>query len=261
MRRLAPFDLTVNVISFSRVAELDSLIGKLCDQSFDGSWQTVIWNNNHCVARQVNEIVQKHSARGSIELIQSTYNYHCIVRMALSVLARGRLLLFCDDDVVPERDYLKAFVERYHALIKDRSDVLGICACGHRFDIEVVGKATAEQVWEERRGLHFFDQDYPEIDVHFMHANNFLVSREVMLRLCSIPIPDPRFELVDDYWMSFVLSRYFGGSIVKAQLGNVFRFSESAFDPVHAMFNRPDVHQARLAFFDYHCGKGWPGSV
>jgi hypothetical protein len=43
----------------------------------------------------------------SLELIQSSENYFCIVRSAVACLMKSDVLVICDDDVMPEADFLQ----------------------------------------------------------------------------------------------------------------------------------------------------------
>ena len=44
--------------------------------------------------------------------------------------------------------------------------------------------------------------------VHFLHADSCLIPRSLLLAIAAHPLPSPDYVLVDDYWMSFVLSHH-----------------------------------------------------
>ena len=44
--------------------------------------------------------------------------------------------------------------------------------------------------------------------VHFLHADSCLIPRSLLLEVASYPLPSPDYILIDDYWMSFVLSHH-----------------------------------------------------
>lgn len=71
-------------------------------------------------------------------------------------------------------------------------------------------------------------------------------------------LPDPGFALVDDYWMSFVLSHRLRVPIWKIRAESMISFSESAFDPQQAMCYDPIVREQRINFYVYHMRQGWP---
>ena len=44
--------------------------------------------------------------------------------------------------------------------------------------------------------------------VHFLHADSCLIPRSLLLEVASYALPSPDYILIDDYWMSFVLSHH-----------------------------------------------------
>ena len=250
--------VTVMVVSFARVHALPALLEALAAQRFAGEIDCIVWNNNMRDAGIVDHVLSQAPASLTVQAIHSSRNHYCLVRLAAAVLAIGELVLFCDDDVVPGPGYVARLVDRFSALSSDTSFPVAVSACGHRFDPDLVGQASAEDVWDSRVGLHFYDEHATQVDLHFMHANSMLLSRETLLRIAARPIPDPVFHLVDDYWISFVLSHEMGARLVKVPMGDQMRFTESAYDPAVALHLRPEVRKARLRMFDFHRRLGWP---
>ena len=193
-----------------------------------------------------------------IDVFHSSRNQYCVVRFAAASLATGRLILFCDDDVMPGPDYVASFVERYRAISAQSPCPVAICGCGHRFDPVAIAKAEAADVWDLRAGLSFFDQDAAECDVHFMHANSLMVARELVLAAACQPMPDPSIRLVDDYWLSFVLSHHLDTRLIKIRIADQMRFIESAYDPEIAMHLQPAIREARFHMYRHHRLNGWP---
>lgn len=252
-----PVDVTVVVISYARVHALPALFRALAQQRFEGSWNCILWNNNRSAAASLDRIVA--DVRGlAIDVFHANRNQFCTVRFAAAGLATGRLILLCDDDVVPGPDFVATFVRKYEHLRSRSSAPLALCACGHRFDRGVVAKAGPVEVWDERRGLSFFDQYAPERMVHFMHANSLLLARELLLDAAAVPMPDPALRLVDDYWMSFVLSHHLKARLLKIRLADSMRFTDSAYDGAVAMHLQPAVREAKLLMYQHHQRCGWP---
>jgi len=137
---------------------------------------------------------------------------------------------------------------------------MALAVRGNRFSRFARGQ-TAAKVWEQRHGLEFFDESAPETEIDFAHANSFLIARRLLLRAAALTVPDPKFGLVDDYWLSFALSHHLGARLIKIQASEALCFSETAFDASVAMFLRRDVHEAKLRFFDYHARRGWPRTL
>ena len=242
---------------FNRLGTLPRSLAELARQDYVKPWNLMLWNNNYSERQFVDEIVSKYRSMINVEVIHSERNHHCVARQSLAAIAQGDLVLLMDDDIRPSPEYISHFVSTYKRLATSEETPVAICACGHRFSQETEG-ASARQVWEKRQGLLFFDQTHEETTVHFMHANNCMMRRELLLQVAAYPFPRAEYRLVDDYWMSYVLSKYAGARTVKIEAGAVFEFAADAFDPRIAMFNRSDVHAARLKLFDYLTERGWP---
>ena len=252
-----PVDVTVVVVSFARVHALPELFRFLARQRFEGSLNCIVWNNARALVDEVDEIAGR--AEGlHVDVFHSSRNQFCAVRFAAASLATGRLILFCDDDVIPGPDFVARFVERHRLLSAQSTRPVALCGCGHRFDPAAIARADAAGVWDRREGLSFFDQDAPECDVHFMHANSLLISRELLLAASREAMPDPSIRLVDDYWLSFILSHHLGARLVKIRLDEQMRFIESAYDPQVAMHLQPAIREARLLMYRHHRDSGWP---
>jgi hypothetical protein len=75
-------------------------------------------------------------------------------------------------------------------------------------------------------------------------------------------MPDPTFALVDDYWMSFVLSHSFGRKLRKLSLAgtaeDVLRRTEDSDEVGLALHTRPEVQDARLRLYLHHMLRKWP---
>jgi hypothetical protein len=91
-----------------------------------------------------------------------------------------------------------------------------------------------------------------------MHADNLLVPTHLVRRALQIPLPRNEWILVDDYWLSFVLSYYFKCKLIKLQAKSVLGFIKSADDPDIALFHNPEVHAERISFYIYHMRAAWP---
>ena len=72
-------------------------------------------------------------------------------------------------------------------------------------------------------------------------------------------MPDAEFALIDDYWLSFVVSHHLGYPIWKIQGSTMFTMTASAVAPDCAMALNPDVVEQRIKFYVYHMKEGWPG--
>ena len=73
-------------------------------------------------------------------------------------------------------------------------------------------------------------------------------------------MPSPDFILVDDYWMSFVLSHHLNVPLWKIYSNNAFEYTECAEDKSIALYYNKAVEEQRVNFYVYHMKEGWPAS-
>ena len=94
-----------------------------------------------------------------------------------------------------------------------------------------------------------------------MHADNCLIPKFLLLELSSFDLPSPDYILVDDYWMSFVLSHHLKVSLWKFQATGIFYSTPCAEDKSVALYYNKQVEEQRVNFYVYHMRQGWPASV
>ncbi|CAG2175043.1 unnamed protein product, partial [Oppiella nova] len=80
----------------------------------------------------------------------------------------------------------------------------------------------------------------------------------------SIPVPDPCFALVDDYWMSYVLNHKFNRKLRKlstnaSELRDAIVSRTQDSDEIGlALYTRPEVKQNKIKLYIHHMLQGWP---
>lgn len=251
------FDLTIKICLHSRIGDLRELLERLSRQDYTGKFEVILWNNNELQASLVSEIALPYRERLNLKLIQSSENYYCITRLAAGSLMRGEALLVCDDDVLPEPGYVSKFVNGINRYGPDAI----ICARGHIFLPHQLNEEEPDRVWRLQENLLFFDEKEPDRRVHFFHADNCLIPREVVRDLAAHEMDKPEFILVDDYWMSFVIGHGLRKPVWKIQAGDVLSFTPSSDDPRVAMYHSPAVNEQRINFYIHHMREGWPSFV
>jgi len=163
--------------------------------------------------------------------------------------------MVCDDDVEPSPEYLETFVRKYCQYGPDAV----LCARGHVFFPHAVSEEQPEKVWEMGEAMAFYDERADDCQVHFMHADNCLIPKHILLLASQFALERYEFTLVDDYWLSFVLSHRLKIPLWKIKAERAFKFSDSANDPRIAMFHNPHVSEQRINFYIRHMRSGWPG--
>jgi hypothetical protein len=256
-RRLRTFDLTVLVCSHSRTADLREVLRRLADQDYPGRFEVIVWNNNVAARQAVDAIAAEIGGDLELKVIHSSENYFCMVRFAAVGLMRSERLMICDDDVLPERAYLRRFVEAYERYGPE----VVVCATGHTFLTHTFDEEHPERFWRDNRLRVSHREWHDDTPVHFLHGNSCLISAAILRRALRFPVPDPEFALVDDYWLSFVLGKHLGVPIMKIRADDVLAFAASAEDPTIAMWHNPEVAEQRVRFYIHHMRHGWPALV
>lgn len=117
---------------------------------------------------------------------------------------KSECALICDDDKIPVTNFISFF---YSAHLKHPDDVL--CVRGHKIFKNYLNLENPQSVWLSCYNLKFKDDNKPEQFIHFVHADPCLIPKNVLQEVSSVPMLDRTFTLVDDYWMSFILSHKF----------------------------------------------------
>lgn len=255
--RFERYDVSVSVFSYRRVHNLEAILSGFVNQDFVGRFEIILWNNNDKSRAQVDRVVDSFKDKLDIITIHSTANFFCMPRLAKAVLMRGELFLSCDDDVVPGPSFVRRFVEKYD----EYGPRVVLCSRGHVFLDHVLDYENPEQVWHTSTHMRFFDEQSPDRQVHFFHADTCLIPREILCEASQFALPRPDYALVDDYWLSFVFSHFMEVPIWKIKSSDTFNFTEDVDDPNIALWKNPDVNEARVNFYVHHMLKGWPKHV
>ncbi len=248
------YDVSLIMCAYKRMYNLEKQLTLLCEQEFDGTFEVIIWNNNRKNINQIDKICRPFEKKLALKIIHSSENFYCIIRMAVAGLARSDLLLICDDDVLPQKRYITTFLEKF----EEYGVNCVLCARGHVFSPYELDEDRPESFWENAGAMKFFDESDADRDVHFMHADNALIPKEIMKKILQVEMPRYEFALVDDYWFSFVLQHYLGIPIRKIKADHAIKFTKCADDPDIAMFHNSLVNEQRINFYIYHMRKGWP---
>jgi glycosyltransferase involved in cell wall biosynthesis len=250
------YDLSVVICSYKRVYNIERLLERLAEQDFAGNFEVIVWNNNIEAYRELEEIRRRFAGRLDLKVIHSTENYYCQIRMAVPALIRSDLVMICDDDVVPQKGYLSKFTAKYREYGPDAV----LCARGHVFLPHEVNEEQPETFWTRYRHMKFFNEQQPDRRIHFLHADNCLIPKRLLKLAAQREMERYDYLLVDDYWLSYVLSHEIKIPIWKIQADDVLEFTECAHDSSIAMFHNPLVQEQRVNFYIQHMRKGWPAA-
>lgn len=232
-------DLTLIILTFARARCLPLQLQKLAAQTYAGKWEIILWNNNPSIADEV-QAAARAIENVPLTCITTSTNYLGRARFAAAELARGRLLMFCDDDILPGERFIERFVWSY--------DTYGprvvLCGSAHRF-IDAVGdkKPTSRRL----------DLDDPfDADIHYAHGSNLLTSLDLFRQAAKVAVPRPEYFLIDDLWLSFVWTSYLGVRLLKIRSDATWHSSWS--DPAVALHRNPAVRAELESFVQ---GREW----
>jgi len=248
------FDITIMVCSYKRTYNISELMNRLIKQNTSCTYEIILWNNNYQDNNALDQIVAEFHGRFDIRVIHSSLNYYCVVRLAIAQLMRSELLLICDDDVLPTPDYVAYFFAKYEEYGPDAV----LCARGHVFRPHKLNEENPEEFWESYEHLTFYDETIDDRQVHFMHADNCLIPRKILKLAGQFDLPAHEFGVIDDYWLSFVLSQELHIPIWKVRADRVLSFTPCADDPDIALYHSALVREQRVRFYVHHMRVGWP---
>ena len=251
---LGSFDVTVVMCSYNRVYNLESILERFVEQDFNGTFQVILWNNNYEKREEVDDICSKFADSLSLTVIHSSYNFYCIIRLAAGSLMRSDELLICDDDVFPSANYISHFLNKRDEYGTDAV----ICIRGHVFLPHSVDEEDPGRIWSDYEHIRFYDETVDDRQVHFFHADNCLISRQLLQRAAAVDMPVFDFWLIDDYWLSYVVAHVLKGEIWKVRGDDIANFTPCADDTGIALYHNPLVRDQRTSMYVYHMRAGWP---
>jgi hypothetical protein len=164
------------------------------------------------------------------------------------------VLIVCDDDVVPAPHYLRTLYDAHRRLGPD----VAVCLRGHVFQPHHLNLDDPERVWLHEEHMTLHDQAADECTVDFAHADDLAISMNLLRRASMYPMTHPEYVLVDDYWLSYVLSVRLGATCRKIQAPDIFQFTACADDPSIALYHNQRVHEQRVRLYVEHMLAGWP---
>ena len=159
--KFSTFDLTLVVCSYKRVYNMKKLLERFVNQDYTGRFELILWNNNRETQAEIAEIYTSFEDLLNIRLIQSSENYYCIIRFAVSQLMRSELLLVCDDDVLPNPNYISTFVAKY----REYGPRAVIGCRGHVFRQHLLDVEKPHLFWEDYCNMKFYGEGKPDRQV------------------------------------------------------------------------------------------------
>ncbi len=248
------FDVTVCICSYRRTQYLPDILSRFAGQDFEGTFEVIVWNNNYDLRDEIDDIASRFGGNLNLKCIHSTENYYCSIRLAMPALMKSDTLLICDDDVLPEENYISHFMDAR----RQYGDEVVLCVRGHKFLPHKLDGEDPDRTWREHANVRFFDEYDPPQRVHFLHADNCLISRSVLRAVALFEFAQDEFALVDDYWLSYILQHELNVPVWKIRAGNCVSFTESAYDADVALHLNPKVREQRTNLYVYHMNQGWP---
>jgi Glycosyl transferase family 2 len=248
------FDVTVLVAVYARLRNLREQLDRFARQEDAPDFEVVLWNNDPRNAPHVDQLVRERSADLAIRVIHSSDNIYCAMRLAVPAIARSDVLLVCDDDVFPSPRYVRTLYDAHQRLGPDAA----VCLRGHVFHPHRLDPDDPDRVWRREEHMTFHDQAAEECVVDFAHADNLVITMDLLRRASLHAMTHAEYVLVDDYWLSYVLSARLGATCRKVQAPDLFRFTDCADDPDVALYHNPRVHEQRVRLYVEHMRAGWP---
>lgn len=167
--KFSQFDLTVVICSYKRVYNMKQLLERFVEQDYSGRFELILWNNNQETQDEIADICAPFKNRLNLRLIQSSENYYCIIRFAISQLMHSELLLVCDDDVLPNPNYISKFVAKY-----EEYGPRAVIGCrGHVFRQHSLYVDQPHLFWEDYCNMKFFDERKPDRQVSLFSTSNY----------------------------------------------------------------------------------------
>jgi glycosyltransferase involved in cell wall biosynthesis len=248
------YDVSIVICSYKRVYNMNALLKSFSEQDFEGTFEVLIWNNSYQSRDEIDNLYNKYKRLLNLNVIHSTENFYCVIRLAIASLIRSELILICDDDVRPARNYISTFLRKY----QEYGPRAVLCCRGNLFKPHELNEEEPQRFWTDYEHLRFFDEGKTDRQVHFMHADNCLIPKYVMQEALQHELRRYEYWLIDDYWLSYVFSHVLNIPIWKIKADEALTFTPCADDPQIALYHNPRVAEQRINFYIDHMREGWP---
>jgi hypothetical protein len=243
-------DLSIIICTYTRHQNLPLILDKFCQQDYSGTFELIVWNNNYQNSKELDALYQLHRDKINIKVIHSTMNIFCMPRIALRPLFRGSTVVFCDDDVIPKRNYLTHLVKKH----REFGTNTVICLTGNSFLTTGVDETTS-MPWKNLVKMHAPND--PECSVDYFHASTCILSSKLIQAASTFEMPSPETALVDDFWLSYILSHKLGTAFIKINSEAIADFTEDSSDRSKSMAKNKQVRYQRIAFLLYTRHQNW----
>ena len=102
-------NLTVAICTWNRAGLLDQTLGRMRQLNLprDIQWELLIVNNN--CADDTDRVIENHSHDLPVRRLFESKQGHCNARNCAVASARGDVIIWTDDDVMVEPDWLAAY--------------------------------------------------------------------------------------------------------------------------------------------------------
>lgn len=253
-------DVSVLICNYSRTYNLEKIVSRLISRDDNLRIEIIIWNNSPEETETVEHIRQTYNTpQLPIVVFNSSENFFCAIRTSIHSFMKSDILLICDDDIIPNTNFVSTFYDAYLRL----GPSVALCSRGHLIHPHELDEADPGKAWAEHdcTRLEFLNESATERQIHFMHADTCLIPKKLLHAIARYEVPDPAVYLVDDYWISFVLSYYLKVPIVKLNMAQCFEITPCADDPSIAMFHNARVIEERIKFYIFHMRLGWPSPI
>ncbi|UII31041.1 glycosyltransferase [Fulvivirga ulvae] len=254
VRAESNYAVSLVLCSYNRVYNIKHLLERLSNQTFEGAYELILWNNKIENRQELDGIIEDFRDKLDIKVVHSTENYYCAIRLAVASIMQSEHLLIIDDDVLPGPDYIAHFMKKFELYGPEAV----ICCRGHEFLPHELDEESPHKVWQDHINMKFYDESKEDRQIHFFHADNCLIPKSVLLRANEFDWPSYDFILIDDYWLSFIINEKLDIPIWKVKADEHVSFTPCADSPDIALFHNDKVNIQRLKFYIYHMRHHWP---
>lgn len=111
----SPMDITIAICTWNRADLLDQTLAQFHSIVIPNgvTWELIVVNNN-CTDHTI-DVVRRHSRKLPIRHVLEPKQGHCHSRNTAVELAAGRLILWTDDDVLVDPDWIVAYLQAAEA--------------------------------------------------------------------------------------------------------------------------------------------------
>lgn len=157
------YDITVMITSKNKgVNDIGNLLDCFTKQDYTGSFEVILWNDNHETHQELATIVELYKNSLAIRLILSSDILPCNTKLVVARLMRSNYLLICHESIIPRPTFITTMFHKYTQYGPETA----LCCSGYVLSSSLASEENLTQAYIDDMYKKFIDESQPDRQVY-----------------------------------------------------------------------------------------------